>query len=53
MGVVFVTGWTLFLFEGSFMPETVARGMDLLKVLSIGDKSLDYTHHRPILACCD
>jgi hypothetical protein len=39
MGVVFVTGWTLFLFEGSFMPETVARGMDLLKVLSIGDKS--------------
>src|SRR4029077_13106855 len=33
-------GWTLFLFEGSFMPETVARGMDLLKVLSIGEKSL-------------
>jgi hypothetical protein len=43
MGVVFVTGWTLFLFEGSFMPETVARGMDLPKVLSIGEKSPSLT----------
>src|ERR1035437_2936386 len=32
-------GWTLSLFEGSFMLKTVARGMDLPKVLSIGDKS--------------